>query len=203
VTPYRLPALAFALALAATAAHANPKSQDPSAAPKGEYELDARHASLVVKIPHMGGFSKFTMRFDKLDGSFAFDPAAWAQTTAVIHVQAASVDTGLGDFDKTIAGYFDAQKYPVITFAATKIEAGTDGHGTITGDLTFHGVTKPVTLDVTYNGWGPGLLGAGTRMGFSGVGHIKRSDFGVDAVRQFAGDDLDLIFDVEFVRKGA
>ena len=76
-----------------------------------------------------------------------------------------------------------------------------EGQGQLTGDLTFHGVTKPVTLDVVFNGAGPGILGVGTRMGFSGTGRIKRSDFKVTGGRPFAGDDVDLIFDVEFVRK--
>jgi polyisoprenoid-binding protein YceI len=58
-----------------------------------------------------------------------------------------------------------------------------------------------VALDVIFNGVGPGMLGAGTRMGFSGTTHIKRSDFGVTTMKQFAGDDLDLVFEVEFVKK--
>ena len=200
--PSPLAGLALAMLAFATPALANPKSQDPAAAPKGEYELDKRHASLVVKIPHMGGFSKFTMRFDRLDGAFAYDPATWADTKLTVHVDPASVDTGVdAGFDKTIANsYLDVGKYPAITFVSTKVE-GADGKGVITGDLTLHGVTRPVALDVTFNGSGPGLLGAGTRMGFSGTAHIKRSDFGVEAVKQFAGDDLDLIFDVEFVKK--
>ena len=197
-----LVALAATLILA-TPALAAPKSQDPAAAPKGDYELDKRHASLVVKIPHLGGFSKFTMRFNRIDGAYAYDPAGWADTKLTFHVDPTSIDSGIPDFDKTIAGsYLEAGKYPTITFTSTstKVE-GTTGHGTVTGDLSFHGVTKPVTLDVTFNGVGPGLLGFGTRMGFSGAAHIKRSDFGVTAVSQFAGDDLDLIFDVEFAKK--
>ena len=62
-------------------------------------------------------------------------------------------------------------------------------------------MTKPVRLDATFNGFGPGMLGIGTRMGFSGTGRIKRSDFGVTAMLPFAGDDLDLVFEVEFVKK--
>ena len=76
-----------------------------------------------------------------------------------------------------------------------------DGRGTVTGDLTFHGVTKPVTLDAVFNGSGPGMMGAGTRMGFSGTGRIKRSEFGVTNAKQFAGDDIDLEFEIEFVKK--
>jgi polyisoprenoid-binding protein YceI len=197
-----LAGVALALGLSG-AALADPVSQDPSKAPAGDYVLDKRHASLIAKIPHLGGFSKFTMRFDRLEGSFTFDPPNWRSVQATITVDPASVDTGLADFDKTLAGpsYFNAAKYPAITFVARQSDGGPDGRGTIIGDLTFMGVTKPVTLDVTFNGFGPGLLGAGTRMGFSGVGRIKRSDFGLTTMSLFAGDTVDLIFDVEFTRK--
>jgi polyisoprenoid-binding protein YceI len=190
---------ALCLACAAPAA-ARPTTQDPAKAPPGNYELDPRHASLLAKIPHMGGFSRYTMRFDQLDGRFVYDPADWGATKVTINVQAASVDTGAPAFNKQIAGYFDAEKFPTITFVSTAV-TGDNGKGTVTGDLTFHGVTKPVTLDVTFNGAGPGLLGAGTRMGFSGTGRIKRSEFGVSGAREFSGDDVDLIFEVEFVKK--
>lgn len=183
------------------AAAADPTTRDPAKVPKGDYALDPRHASLVVKIPHMGGFSRYTMRFNKLSGSFAYDPANWQTTKVVIAVDPKSIDTGDGLFSKTVAGYFEPDKYPVIRFDSTALVGNADGKGQLTGDLTFHGVTKPVTLDVEFNGVGPSLLGIGTRMGFSGTGRIKRSEFGVTGGRPFAGDMVDLIFEVEFVKK--
>jgi polyisoprenoid-binding protein YceI len=198
----RVFAAACALSLAFTgAALANPTSQDPTKAPAGTYELDKRHASLLVKIAHLGGFSHYTMRFTGVEGGYTFDPANWQATKLTINVDPKSIDTEDAGFNKQITGYLDAEKYPTITFVSTAIDAGAEGKGTVTGDLTFHGVTKPVTLDVTFNGSGPGMLGAGTRMGFSGTTHIKRSDFGVTAMHQFAGDDVDLVFEVEFVKK--
>jgi polyisoprenoid-binding protein YceI len=181
---------------------AKPITTDPVKAPAGDYALDPRHASLVVKIPHMGGFSRYTMRFNRLAGGFSYDPASWSATKVTIEVDAASVDTGDRAFDKTIAGYLGVAKQPKISFVGNTVTANPDGPGgKLAGDLTLNGVTRPVTLDVTFNGAGPGLLGLGTRMGFSGAGRINRTEFGVDAVRDVAGDDLDLIFDVEFVRK--
>ena len=196
-------ALVFALVLAAAAAPAlaDPNNRDPAKVPAGAYELDPRHAGLVVRIPHMGGFSRYTMRFNTLSGGFAYDPANWQATKVTLSIDPKSIDTGTPSFSKTVAGFFEPEKYPAIQFVSTSAQAGADGHGTVTGDLTFHGVTKPVTLDVQFNGSGPGLLGAGTRLGFSGTGRIKRSDFGVDNVKQFAGDDIDLSFEIEFVRK--
>jgi polyisoprenoid-binding protein YceI len=179
---------------------ATPTSNDPSKAPAGNYELDPRHAGLVVKVAHLGGFSRFTMRFNALTGGFTYDPANWQATKVNISIDPKSIDTEIPTFNKQVAGFFEPDKYPAITFVTTSA-TGSEGKGTVTGDLTFHGVTKPVTLDVTFNGSGPGMLGAGTRMGFSGTGRIKRSDFGVTNEKQFAGDDIDLSFEIEFVKK--
>jgi len=193
-------ALALSL-LASGAAAADPTSRDPAKIPAGAYELDPRHASLLVRVPHMGGFSRYTMRFRTLSGAFAYDPATWQGTKVAITVDPRSIDTEDSIFNKTVAGYFEPDKYPAITFSSTSLTTGEDGKGQLAGDLTLHGVTRPVTLDVAFNGVGPGLLGAGTRMGFSGVGRIKRSDFGVTGGRPFAGDEVDLMFEVEFVKK--
>jgi polyisoprenoid-binding protein YceI len=196
--------LAAALALGLTiagAAAANPVTRDPAKIPAGTYVLDKRHASLTAKIAHLGGFSHYTLRFTGLEGSFTVDPADWRAAKVTFSVDPKSVDTGDAAFNRQIAGYFDVAKYPAISFVSTGLTGGENGQGELTGDLTFHGVTKPVTLETTFNGVGPGLLGVGTRMGFSGTARIKRSDFGVTAVRQWAGDDIDLIFEIEFTRK--
>lgn len=193
-------AIVIAAALGGVA-RANPSTQDPSKVPAGVYVLDKRHASLTARIAHMGGFSRFTLRFNGLDGGFTYDPANWQATKVSVTVDPKSVDTGNPPFDKQIAGYFEADKYPTITFVSTAVAGGPDGRGTLSGDLTFHGVTKPVTLDVTFNGVGHGITPLGTRMGFSGQGRIKRSDFGVSNMSQYAGDDIDLLLEVEFEKK--
>lgn len=190
------------LALLATgAAAADPTTRDPARAPAGVYALDPRHASLLIRIPHMGGFSRYTMRFNLLSGSFVYDPSNWQATKVAITVDPKSIDTEDNIFNRTVAGYFEPEKYPIIAFNSTGLAADADGKGQLSGDLTFHGVTRPIVLDVEFNGVGPGLLGVGTRMGFSGTGKIRRSDFGVTAARLFAGDMVDLVFEVEFVKK--
>lgn len=195
-------ATAAAILLLATPdlAPAAPRSRDPAQVPAGDYVLDKPHASLVARVPHLG-FSRYTMRFDRLDGRFAYDPATWRSPQMSFEVDAASVDTGDPDFDKQIAGYFDAAAHPKITFQARSLEPTGEGTGRLSGDLTLRGVTRPVTLDVVFNGVGPGMMGGGTRLGFSGAGRINRSDFGVDQVRQFVGDEVDLQFELEFYRK--
>jgi polyisoprenoid-binding protein YceI len=193
-------ALVLSLAVGG-AALANPTSRDPAKIPAGTYVLDKRHASLTAKIPHMGGFSRYTLRFTGLSGDFTIDPANWRATKITFTVDPRSADTGDPGFNKDIAGFLGASKYPAITFASTELVGGDNGEGQLNGDLTLNGVTKPVTLNVTFNGVGPGLLGAGTRMGFSGTTRIKRSDFHATAASQWAGDDVDLTFEIEFTRK--
>ena len=199
----RIAAAALALALCfAAPALANPSTQDPAKIPAGTYVLDKRHASLTAKILHMG-FSHYTLRFDGLDGGFTYDPANWQATKVSITVDPKSVDTRDPSFDKQIAGYFEAGKYPAITFVSTGLQGGQDGKGSLTGDLTFHGVTRPVTLDVTFQGAGHGVTPLGTRLGFSGTTQIKRSDFGLNnmILNQFTADEVDLAFEVEFEKK--
>lgn len=191
--------LALALVAPGTLA-AEPRSRDPAQVPAGDYVLDKPHASLIARVPHLG-FSRYTMRFNRLDGGFTYDPAAWASPQMTFEADAASVDTGDKDFDKQVAGYFDAAAHPKITFQARSLEQTGEGTGKLTGDLTLRGVTRPVTLDIVFNGVGPGMMGGGTRLGFSGTGRINRSDFGVDAVKQFVGDEVDLQFELEFYRK--
>jgi polyisoprenoid-binding protein YceI len=188
----------------AGAALANPTSRDPAQLPAGRYALDDSHSSMTAKLPHSGGFSNFTLMFDKLDGGFTYDPANLAATKVTINVDLASVHTGIGSFDKQLQGqtFLNAAQRPKATFVSTAVTAGPDGRGQVTGDLTFHGVTRPVTLDVTFNGFGPGLFGAGTRLGFSGTGRIKRSDFGMtNPAPKDAGDDVALAFEIEFTKK--
>ena len=198
----RSAALAVVLAILATgAAAADPETRDPAKVPAGTYALDPRHASLIVKVPHLGGFSRYTMRFRSLSGSFTHDPASWQATKVAITVDPKSIDTEDNSFNRTVSGYFEPDKYPVIRFVSTGLSVTEEGRGQLAGELTLHGVTKPVTLDVEFNGVGPGVLGAGTRMGFSGTGRIKRSEFGVTGGRPFAGDVVDLMFEVEFVKK--
>jgi len=197
-----LAAVTLALTVAAPAL-AEPTNRDPAKAPAGTYELDPRHAGLVVKIAHLGGFSRYTMRFNALTGGFTYDPANWQATKATITVDPKSIDTHDSAFDKQIAGYFEADKFPAITFVSTAVQGGADGKGTMTGDLTFHGVTKPVTFEITFGGAGHGVTPLGTRLGLSGATQIKRSDFGISnfVLNQFTGDEVDVAFEVEFEKK--
>ncbi len=210
-------ALAAALALSFVAGAAGlavgqpaGPSKDPAAAPAGQYVLDKNHASVVARIKHLG-LSNFAIRFDGVDGTFTYDPAHPADTKVTATVDANSFDVGTQMLkpDMTLNQHFIKErdilgnsKNPLVSFASTSIKA-TGDKGTMTGNLTLNGVTKPVTFDVTFNGTAPGMGGGPQRMGFSAMTVIKRSDFGVAAQMppSILSDEVPLHIEAEFTRK--
>src|SRR5579875_2569333 len=189
-------AAALAATLIGAPAMAQQTTQDPTAAPAGTYRLDPKHASVTLKLSHMG-LSYYTMRFDKIDASYSYDPANPAGSRITVTIDPASIDTDNPPFNKEIADQFlEAGKYPTIRFTSTAIHANAGDKGEVVGDLTFHGVTKPVTLDVIFNGTGKGMTGE-QRMGFSGVATVHRSDFGVTKYVPLVGDDVTVLIETE------
>lgn len=194
-------ALLAVLALAPAASAA--PSTDVTKMPAGTYVFDPQHASLIARVKH-GGFSNFTIRFRIKDARYSWDPASPQTAQVEATVDPASFDTGLGKKDAELAeSFLDVRKFPTAKFVSTSIQRGENGKGTMVGDLTLRGVTKPVTFDVTWNGYDAGIFGQ--RSGFSARGVIKRSEFGIDHLLKpplgFVGDDVELILEVEFVRK--
>jgi polyisoprenoid-binding protein YceI len=204
-------ALLFAAVLAAAApaplalaqtAPAGP-SKNLADAPAATYTVDGSHASVVWKVSHLG-LSAYTARFDKISGALAFDPKAVTQSKVEISIDPLSASTGLPNFDKKIRDdYFQSAKFPAITFKSAKVEQSGPTTGKVTGDLTFLGVTKPVTLDVTWNGGLFSKFGGGYALGFSAKGAIKRSDFGFSAMIPTVGDQVDLAIEIEFINRPA
>ena len=186
-------------------------SKDPAAAPAGSYKIDPLHASVIARATHLG-LSHFAVRFNKVDGHYAYDPAHPLATKVDATVDATSVDinplleahpgVSLNDHfvkERDLAG---GSKTPVAHFVSTSIQAQ-GNHGTMTGDLTLNGVTKPVAFDVTFNGTMPGMGGGAQRMGFTALATIKRSDFGIlPQMPAFAiSDDVNLDIEAEFTRQ--
>ena len=195
---------AAALSLfAAPAAMAAPGVSSKATAdlPAGAYAIDVTHASLVAKVGHMG-FSNYAMRFNTLDAKFSYDPANPTTAKVTATVDPASIDTGSASFNEELKGekWLNAAKFPTITFASTALTLTGADTGKLAGDLTFLGVTKPVVLDVTWNGVGAGMMG-GTRTGFSATGSIKRTDFGFGTYVPVIGDKVDLLIEIEFTKK--
>ncbi len=188
-----LAALSLVLPAAAQELH----TIDSGAAPAGAYTLDPAHSSVTMRVSHFG-LSYATLRFDKLDATLTYDPAHPEASKLQVTVDPASVDTGDEALNRQIATeLFEAGKYPQIRFVSTTVKPTIEGRGQVTGDLTFHGVTRPVDLDVVFNGAGQDPQHQ-TRLGFSANATIQRSQFGVTKYRPAAGDDVSVDIEVEF-----
>ncbi len=177
---------------------------DVSAAPEGAYVLDPAHASVNWSLSH-SGLSFYTARFDDISGALDFNPDAPNTSRVDIRIDPKSVSTGDTEWDETLGTdgkYFDGNAHPEIRFVSTNSVKITETTGTVTGDLTLRGVTKPVTLNVTYNGAGKSFGHPGATLGFSAIGKMKRSDWGMDYLTNFGiGDEVTLRIEAEFNEK--
>jgi polyisoprenoid-binding protein YceI len=195
-------------AVAATAATA----PAPAGPPPGAYVMDKAHTSVTFRVSHLG-FSRYTARFGTVDGRLKFDPAhpqAMA-VEATIDPKSLQLNTPPPGFHDQLMGksFFDAAVFPSMTFRSTKVQLTGKNTAKVTGDLTLHGVTKPVTLDVTYNGGYPpnAMDPGGARIGFSAHGVLKRSAFGMGfgvpapGSNMGVGDDVEVMIETEFNSK--
>ncbi|HVY89797.1 MAG TPA: YceI family protein, partial [Hyphomonadaceae bacterium] len=151
--------------------------------PAGEYTFDKAHTSLIFRVSHMG-YSNFTAAISGIDGKLQFDPAkpGDSRIMATVDPNSLAFSNPPKGFLEQIKGeeFLDAKKFPAITFTSTSVELTGPATAKVTGDLTLHGVTKPLTLDVTFNGGYGGMAqDPHARIGFSAKGSLKRSDYGV------------------------
>ena len=159
-----------------------------------KYDIDASHSEVVFGWNHFG-FSNPTARFDKIEGSVLLDKADLTRSSISISLPLESLDTHVAKLDEALKSpdFFDAAKYPMITFTSTKVEETGENSLKITGDLTIHGVTRPVTLDAKVNKIGifeiPGVIKA-QAAGFDATTVIRRSDFGVTKYVPAVSDEI-------------
>jgi len=159
-------------------------------------KIDPAHSTIGFKIRHL--FGNVTGRFTDVSGTLEIDPAhpENANISATIGIQ--SVDTANAMRDNNLRGadFFQADKFPNMTFKSTKVVVSGTSEADMTGNLTLHGVTKPVTL----LGKGPGMMGGATT-GWEATGSLKRSDFGLTWSKtiegtQLVGDDVSIDLDI-------
>jgi polyisoprenoid-binding protein YceI len=144
------------------------------------YKIDANHTDVVASWSHFG-FSNPVAHFGQVDGSITYDPAKPSASSVEVTIPLAGLNSHVAAFDEHLRSedFFDAAKYPTITFKSTKVEAAGDKKLKVSGDLTVHGVTKPVVLDVTINKVGEQPMAKRAAAGFDASTTIKRSDFGI------------------------
>jgi polyisoprenoid-binding protein YceI len=177
-------------------------------APAGEYKLDASHADLSFRVNHIG-MSMYTARFTRFDAVLQFDPAnpEAMSVVASIDPRSLTLPSPPAGFTEEMLGpqWFDVAQFPQISFRSTRVEPTGANSARILGDLTLHGVTKPVTLEARFNGGYAGNpMDPHGRIGFSATGGLKRSEFdiayGIPAAGSTMGvfDDVEITIEAEF-----
>ncbi|NJC38635.1 polyisoprenoid-binding protein YceI [Xanthomonas arboricola] len=185
-----LPALAVT-SLAATAAPVR-------------YALDPVHTRVLFAVEH-AGFSKALGTVSGSSGTLVFDPDDWAAARLDVTVPLHRADLGDAKWNEaTLArNLLDAERFPDAHFVSTQVEASGQNHARVTGNLTLHGVTRPVTLDVTLNALKRHPLPPFRRTaGFSATATLSRAEFGIDAWKSMIGDTVELRIEAEAVREG-
>jgi len=191
------PVLAIALLLTLFASAA---AQDKD---KNTWQLDPPHSSAQFSVRHLG-VSTVRGAFTKVSGTVHYDAANPGKASIQATIESASVDTRveMRDNDLRSPRFLDAQKYPTITFQSKKVEPAGAGKLKVTGDLTIHGVTKEVVLDV--DGPTPAIndpMGKDRlRMGASATTKINRNDFGITSLPGAIGDDIAITLDLEMIK---
>lgn len=169
--------------------------------PPGNYKIDAAHSGAFFEVGHLGGISRFMGRFNEISGDLVVDTPA--KSSVKVEIKTASVDTKHEGLDKHLKSpdFFNVVQFPTMSFSSTALKLNDNGEGTLTGNLTLHGVTKPVTFTFKQIGTGKGMKGE-TRAGYVATGTIKRTDFGMNyGVPGAATDEVDMRLNIEAIKQ--
>lgn len=169
------------------------------------YTLDPNHTQVQFIWNHYG-FTNLTGQFGKVEGTLEFDATDPTKSSVTATIGLASVDSNIKKLDEKLAtsDYFDVAQFPTATFKSTRVEKGsTPDKLKVTGDLTLHGVTKPVMLDVDVVKVGTHPLRKGDAAGFDATATIKRSDFGIKTYLPMVADEVKLHIVAEAVEAKA
>ena len=173
------------------------------------WNIDPSHSAIAFTVRHMV-VSKTRGRFTKWSGQLRFDADDPAVSSVEVTIEPASIDTADAQRDAHLRSpdFFDVEKFPQATFRSTKVEDRGGDRYRVTGDLTIRGVTRPVVLDVTYEGSGKDPWG-GERAGFSATTSFDRKQFGLEWNKALetggllVGEKVDLTLEVEAIKQAA
>jgi polyisoprenoid-binding protein YceI len=193
---------AFATTLLAAVPAAAQVSTNPAAANSATYSVEPSHTRVLFSVNHMG-FTTWYGNFSNASGTLKLNVKHPADSSVTVTIPTASVTTTNAKLDSELvaADWFDAAKYPTFTFASTKVTP--TGHGTakVEGNLTLHGVTKPVVLNAKFNAGGTNPLDHVYTVGFDATTSINRSDFGVSKYIPLVGNDVNITISAAFEQK--
>lgn len=189
------------------------------ASPAGDYASDPNHSSVEFKLQHLG-LSAYALKFRTYDATVSFDPANIAASKVTATIKPSDILAGYpGDYVANHPGtkfksweddlanstnFLDAKQFPTITFVSTSVEPSGERNAKVTGDLTLKGVTKPITLDVTFSGeTASHPFSKVPAIGFSATGTFNRADFGLTYLSGMVGDDVSVEIEGDFIQKVA
>lgn len=172
-------------------------------ASEARYVFDPVHTRVAFQVSH-AGFSDPVGTFSRIEGELTFDEADWSSARLKVRIPMTTLELGDADWREKILDrtFFDAKKFPETVFESTKVESTGSNTAKVTGDLTMHGVTRPVTLAVTLNALRRHPLTFKKTAGFSATASLRRSDFGMTSWKNLVGDDVRLVIEAEAVREG-
>lgn len=175
----------------------------------GLYELEKTHAFLTWSVKH-NGISDYVVNFTEFDADLVFDAETPANSQLSVTINPTALNTNYPDAAKKVeweaelatdARFMNANEFPTITFTSTAVEQTGEFEGTVTGDVTFLGVTKPVTLDVSYGGVAnPPWFGQRDVIGFTASTTLNRSEFGQTSLSGVISDEVTIEFSGEFLQ---
>jgi polyisoprenoid-binding protein YceI len=169
------------------------------------YALDPGHTQTVFSWNHFG-YSNPTAQFGKVEGTLDYDQASPTKAQVKVTIDLTSVNSNVPKLDEHLqnADFFDTAKYPQATFTSTKVEKGASADKLkVTGDLTLHGVTKPVVLDVTVNKVADHPMWKAPVAGFDATTTIKRTEFGIGKYAPMVSDDIKIQITTEGIEAKA
>jgi polyisoprenoid-binding protein YceI len=167
------------------------------------YVIDTKgaHAFIQFRIQHLG-FSWLSGRFNRFSGKFSYDDKNPEAASVQVDIDTASIDSNHAERDKHLRGedFLNVDKYPKARFVSREFSEKGDGTALLTGDFTLHGVTKPITIEVTAVGHGKDPWG-GYRRGFEGTTRITLADFGINYNLGPKSKEVELTLSVEGIRE--
>ena len=163
-----------------------------------KYTIDSSHTQVEFTYSHFG-FSNITGRFDQISGVFELDTQNLAKSKISVEIPINSISTGVDKLNAHLqsADFFDQAKFPTATFVSTKVHVASDKELHVMGDLTIHGVTKPVVLTVKVNKIADHPMKKIPAAGFDAITTIKRSDFGVAGYVPAVSDEVTIRITLE------
>jgi polyisoprenoid-binding protein YceI len=180
-----------------------PGKPDVKGVVAGTYKIEPMHTEIGFSVLHLG-YNPYMGLFSKVSGALTIDPAKPTAAQLNVTIPVSSIYTTVDELTQGLKGadWFDVAKYPTATFTSTAVEVrGTEAR--IAGNLTLHGVTKPVTIEARFVGAGTHPMTKAPAIGFEGRTTIKRSDFGVSNGIPFVSDEVNLTITAAFDRTGA